>query len=244
MERREYERLAAVEEQGWWFRGLHENLIEAWRRASARSGTAAVLVDAGSGTGGLLTRLKRAIPQACCIGLELDPIAAATAQAKSGAAIVAGSVLAPPFASASCDAIFSADVLCHRGVEPEPALAALAPCLKPGGVLVLNLPAYRWLFSGHDRAVDNVRRFGARELRSLLAAAGFVEIRIRYWNSLLFPLMLAQRLVHRSAKSDVELLPPAVERLFGAILSLERGLFTAGLRLPFGGSILAVAIKP
>lgn len=243
MERREYERLAAVEEQGWWFRGLHENLIEAWRATRPRASDA-VLLDAGSGTGGLLTRLKRAAPQAYCIGLELDAMAAATAQAKSGATIIAGSVIAPPFAAASCDAIFSADVLCHRGVEPAPALAALAPCLKSGGVLVLNLPAYRWLFSGHDLAVDNVRRFGAGEVRTLLRAAGLTDIRIRYWNSLLFPLMLVRRIAHRGAKSDVALLPAAVERLFGAILWLERGLFAAGLRLPFGGSILAVAIKP
>lgn len=243
MERREYERLAAVEERGWWFRGLHRNLIDAWRGTRPQE-SGAVLLDAGCGTGGLLMQLKHAAPQAHCIGLELDPAAAAAARAKSGAALIAGSVLAPPFAPGSCDAIFSADVLCHRGVEPAPALAALAPCLKAGGVLVLNLPAYRWLFSGHDRAVDNVRRFGARELRSLLVAAGFIQIRLRYWNSLLFPLMLAQRLFHRRAKSDVALLPPTIERLFGAILSLERGLSAAGLRLPFGGSILAVAVKP
>lgn len=243
MERREYERLAAVEEQGWWFRGLHENLIRAWQEAQPR-GEGAVLLDAGCGTGGLLTRLRMAAPRAHRIGLELDAAAAATARDKSGAVVVAGSVLAPPFASLSCDAIFSADVICHRGVEPSAALAALIPCLKPGGMLILNLPAYRWLFSGHDLAVDNVRRFGARETRALLADSGFTNIRIRYWNSLLFPLMLAQRLVHRSAKSDVAVLPASAERLFGAILGLEQGLCRIGLRLPFGGSILAVAIKP
>ncbi|HLI22321.1 MAG TPA: class I SAM-dependent methyltransferase [Stellaceae bacterium] len=243
MERREYERLAEVEERGWWFRGLHDNLIRAWQETRPEI-AGAVLLDAGSGTGGLLTRLKQAAPQACCIGLEIDAMAAATARAKSGAAVAAGSVLAPPFAPRSCHAIFSADVLCHRGVEPGAALAALAPCLKSGGLLILNLPAYRWLFSGHDRAVDNVRRFGARETRRLLAAAGFTHIRIGYWNSLLFPLMLAQRLSHRRAKSDVELLPAPIERLFGGILRLERGLSRLGLRLPFGGSILAVAVKP
>jgi SAM-dependent methyltransferase len=153
-------------------------------------------------------------------------------------------VLAPPLAPRSCDAIFSADVLCHRGVEPAEALTALAPCLKPGGLLLLNLPAYRWLFSGHDLAVDNVRRFGAGEIRALLRAAGLVEIRIAYWNSLLFPLMVAQRLIHRGAKSDVALLPPLIERLFGAILGCERILAACGLRLPFGGSILATAVKP
>ncbi|HEY1504845.1 MAG TPA: class I SAM-dependent methyltransferase [Stellaceae bacterium] len=243
MERREYERLAAVEEHGWWFRGLHANLIHAWERHSASAGGVTVL-DAGCGTGGLLTQLAQAAPTARHYGLELDPGAAEMAREKSGAAVIVGSVLAPPLGFQSCDAIFSADVLCHRGVEPAAALAALAPCLRPGGALLLNLPAYRWLFSGHDRAVDNVRRFGAGEVRALLHDAGFAEIRIAYWNSLLFPLMVAQRLIHRDTKSDVELLPPVVERLFGSILRCELALAARGLRLPFGGSILATAIKP
>jgi SAM-dependent methyltransferase len=243
MERREYERLAAVEERGWWFRGLHANLIRAWQRRTKNTASA-ILLDAGCGTGGLLTRLGHAAPSAQRFGLEFDPGAAETARDKSGATLMVGSILAPPLAAQSCDAIFSADVLCHRGVEPVAALAALAPCLKPRGLLLLNLPAYRWLFSGHDLAVDNVRRFGAGEIRALLRDAGFAEIRIGYWNSLLFPLMVAQRLIHRGAKSDVEMLPPVVERLFGAILRCELALGACGLRLPFGGSILATAVKP
>ena len=243
MERREYERLAAVEERGWWFRGLHANLVRAWQDRSAPAHDA-VLLDAGCGTGGLLTRLAAVAPLARRYGLEFDPGAAETARDKSGAALIVGSVLAPPLAPQSCDAIFSADVLCHRGVEPAEALAALAPCLKPRGLLLLNLPAYRWLFSGHDLAVDNVRRFGAGEVRALLRAAGFVDIRITYWNSLLFPLMVAQRLIHRGAKSDVELLPPLIERLFDSTLRCELALAARGLRLPFGGSILATAVKP
>lgn len=242
MEQREYERLAAAEERGWWFRGLHRNLIRAWR-ATPMPARGAILLDAGCGTGGLLTQLASVAPDARCYGLEIDPQIAATARNKSGAAVVAGSILAPPIALGSCAAIFSADVLCHRGVEPAAALAALVPCLKPGGVLVLNLPAYRWLLSGHDRAVANVRRFSGRELRALLGGAGFAEIRVGYWNSLLFPLMVARRLLHRRAASDVELLPVPIERLFGAILRFETALAAAGLRLPFGGSILATAIK-
>lgn len=246
MERREYERLAAAEDRGWWFASLRRNLIHAWRAAAPANG--AIVLDAGCGTGGLLKALRQAAPRARCYGLELDPLAAAVARDKSGAAIIAGSILAPPIAPGACDAIFSADVLCHRGVEPAPALAALALCLKPGGVLILNLPAYRWLFSGHDRAVDNARRFGRRELRGLLGGAGFVDIRIVYWNCLLFPVIVARRLAWRHDRSDVELLPAPFERVFGAVLRCEALLAAtlgiAGLRLPFGGSILATAVKP
>jgi hypothetical protein len=111
-------------------------------------------------------------------------------------------------------------------------------------VIMLNLPAYRWLFSGHDRAVDNVRRFGAGETRRLLREAGFTHILIAHWTSVLFPLMVAQRLLHRRPKSDVAFLPSAVEQLFGSIVAGEARLACFGLRLPFGGSILATATKP
>jgi SAM-dependent methyltransferase len=149
-----------------------------------------------------------------------------------------------PVAAASLDAVFSADVLCHRGVEPFAALESILSCLKPGGVLILNLPAYPWLLSGHDHAVDNVRRFGRSEVRALLKAAGYGRIRTRYWNSLLFPLMVLQRFTHPRGASDVALLPAPIERLFHAIVGIEAWLGDRGLYFPLGGSILATAVKP
>ncbi len=243
MERSEYERLAAVEERGWWFRGLHANLMAACRLAGAAQAAQACVLDAGCGTGGLLTLIATALPQTRRFGLEIDPHAAAMARGKSGAAIAIGSTLMLPFAAGSFDAVFSADVLCHRGVAPAPALESIRSCLKPGGVVVLNLPAYRWLFSGHDRAVDNARRFGRGEVRALLREGGFARIRVRYWNSLLFPLMVLQRLLRKSGASDVALLPAPVERLFNAVIALEAWLVRRGLRFPFGGSILATAVR-
>jgi SAM-dependent methyltransferase len=104
LERHEYERLAAVEEQGWWFRGLRANLIAAWQRAASTSPLPALL-DAGCGTGGLLARLAAARPEAHRFGIDLDPLAAATAQRKSGALIAIASTMALPFASDAFDAI-------------------------------------------------------------------------------------------------------------------------------------------
>ena len=244
MERAEYERLAAVEERGWWFWGLHTNLIAAWRSAAPPILNNPTLLDAGCGTGGLLLRLTSDLPESRCVGIDLDPLAAAIARRKSGAPIVIASTLALPFAPSSLEAVFSADVLCHRGVEPQGALQSIKQCLKPGGTVILNLPAYRWLFSGHDRAVDNVRRFDRAEVRGLLSDQGFVRVETRYWNSLLFPLMVLQRLTHPSGTSDVALLPAPIERFFRAMIAFEAWLASRGLNFPFGGSILATAVKP
>src|SRR5580700_5315801 len=109
--------MAAVEERSWWFRGLHRNLISAWHRAASPLAGPALL-DAGCGTGGLLSQLQHDRSQARCFGIDLDRLAAATAHIKSHAPTAIGSTTALPFARASFDAVFSADVLCHRGVEP------------------------------------------------------------------------------------------------------------------------------
>jgi SAM-dependent methyltransferase len=250
VERGEYERLDASEERMWWFRALHRNLIRIWSAtapAGAGDGRSPRLLDAGCGTGGLLARLG-ASGGAFRAGIDRDDLACRFARGKAGAAIVQGTIDALPFAAMAFDAVFSADVLCHSGVDQQAALLEMRRCLRPGGVLVLNLPAYRWLFSAHDRAVDNARRYARDEVARLMEAAGFVRIRTSYWNTLLFPLMVARRKLAAADASDVALLPQPLEWLLAAVAAGESRLlgrlFAWGLRLPFGGSILAAGVKP
>jgi len=247
MERAEYERLAALDRRLWWFRGLHAQMAGALARHDARAADARLL-DAGCGTGGLLVSLRHRMPAVELFGLERDPTAAAVAQSGSGRPIVAGSVNRLPFRDRTFTAIVSADVLCHRGVEEVPALQEFHRCLRPGGLLVLNLPAYAWLLSRHDLAVHNVRRYTARSTHALLASAGFERIRTGYWNTILFPLMVLRRKLgwrrEGMPASDVVLMPAPVERMFAAIVALEAILLSGGLRLPFGGSVLATAVRP
>ncbi len=246
MERGEYERLDEAEERMWWFRALHRNLIEAWRRSGKGAGQR--ILDAGCGTGGFLARLGESRPALFCAGMDRDFFACTRARGK-GATAAQGSIAALPFADGAFDAVFSADVLCHGGVDQHKALLEMRRCLKPGGVLVLNLPAYRWLFSAHDRAVGNVRRYASAEVAALMAEAGFARIRTTYWNTLLFPLMVARRKLGSSdAASDVALLPAPLEWLLYGVAATESRLLALllawGLRLPFGGSILAAGVRP
>ncbi len=246
----EYAKLYEVEERMWWFRGLHMNLISALRGAQPQEHGQTLMLDAGCGTGGLLSRLRAAMPDRLALGIDLDRDACAMARTKSGRPVVAGSVETLPFPDNSLDAILSADVLCHRGVNEEKTLSDFRRCLRPGGALVLNLPAYRWLLSDHDVAVDNIRRYERRDVHRQLSSAGFDRVDTFYWNTILFPLMLLRRLVlpklrgGKSPVSDVALLPAPVEWLFRKIMALENLAVRCRVRLPFGGSILAVAIKP
>jgi SAM-dependent methyltransferase len=242
MERREYELMAAVEDRLWWYRGLRALAAELFARHAGSSGQP--ILDAGCGTGGLLARLIEARLRPTPVGLEYDPTAAGIAVAKSGRPVAVGSVNELPFADRTLSGMFSLDVLCHRMVEPDRALAEAHRCLESGGILLLNLPAYRWLASAHDARVHNARRFGRREAVGLLEAAGFRIKRATHWNSFLFPLMVLRRLVSREdGASDVRPFPAPLNALFGAIVAAERRLIGWGLDLPFGGSIMLVAEK-
>lgn len=239
----EYDRMDAAEQGMWWYRALHAHAIEALR--PVRIGGAGLL-DAGCGTGGFLARLRAARPDLAATGLEFFPAAAARARTKAGVPVAIGSVNAMPFDAARFGTVVSLDVLCHAGVEPRPALAEMARILAPGGLLLLNLPAFDWLRSAHDLRVRNTRRFTAGGVRRLLAAAGFTAIRTRYWNALLLPLMIAQRkLIARAPDhgSDVAPFPPWLDRGLYAATVLERRLMALGLPFPAGGSILATAIR-
>lgn len=247
MERAEYHRMATLEDSMWWYRALHASLIDRLGPSGAMGGVGAGagLLDAGCGTGGLLARLKAARPDLSLTGLEFDAEAAAIAAAKTGLPVQTGSVNTLPYPDASFDAVVSADVLCHAGVDEAAALAGFRRCLKSGGLLLLNLPAYQWMASAHDRHVHNVRRYTAGQARRLLLDAGFGPVACGYWNSLLFPLMLLHRLMagQDEAASDVRPFPAWQESLFTAVTTAERRLARLGLLLPFGGSVWVEARK-
>ncbi len=234
MEAAEYALMDAAEGRMWWYRALHARLV------ALLEGTDGPILDAGCGSGGLLALLAGGERH----GLEFSALAAPLAAAKSGARIVRGSVNAMPYAEGSFAAVVSADVLCHAAVEPGVALAEVWRVLRPGGRVVLNLPAYQWLLSAHDRRVHNARRATAGSLRRQLQAAGFAGVRVRYWNALLLPLMVVQRKVlarGAAAASDVANFSPWLDAILFAVTDIERRL--PGW-FPAGGSILATATRP
>lgn len=234
----------SAEDHLWWYAGLHAYLLAAFERA--RVPIDAPILDAGCGTGGLLRDLASVAARHRRYGLERFEAAAIRAQQKSGATVVGGSVNDLPFADAAFGAIFSADVLYHRTVSPEQAAREALRCLLPGGVFLVNVPAFQWLSSYHDQRVHGALRFDRKQLMRLLTDAGFTRVSLHYWNSLLFPVMAARRLrpARTDAPSDVERLPKPVNMVLNAIVAFERQLIQFGVRFPFGGSILAVAFKP
>lgn len=244
MEPAEYELMHAVEDRMWWYRGLRRLVADQLARGLARSPAGGPVLDAGCGTGGMLRVLGASVDGRPTLGLDYSPVAAALAAAKADRPVMSGSVNQLPVADGALGAYLSLDVICHADVDPSRALKEAHRCLGPGAIAVFNLPAYGWLLSAHDRRTRNARRFTRGQVRRLLAAQGFGIVRVSYWNTILFPLMLAHRMLEREdAGSDVRDYPRWLDAIFSAALAVERAVIGAGLTLPFGGSLIVVATR-
>ena len=242
MNPKEYEALFEVEDRHWWFVALRREIALALRRHSP---PASGWLDAGSGTGGLLANLHDGAP-AFRVGLDSSLLGILLARFRRLADLAAGSVGALPFPSAVFGLITSIDVLCHRDVEETPALSEMHRCLRPGGVLILQVPAFSWLFGRHDRAVWTNRRFRRGEVERLLEQAGFRLRESFYRMSVLFPAAVLRRLWARRGNVDSDVRPASAAQnaLFGGAARLESALAALGPRLPFGLSVFCVAEKP
>jgi len=226
----------------WYYRALHRHVGRSLAAGLPAAG--AQVLDAGCGTGGLLRWLHAAQPAWTLTGLDFSPLACELARTRTAGEVVQGSIAALPFGDAQFDAIVSCDVVCQVA-EPAQAVREFHRVLRPGGFVVLTMPAYPWMHSYHDKAVGNLRRYTRREVNTLLQGAGFTITRSTYWNMLLFPLAVLRRKILPPAApaSDVHLFPAPVEAGCHALMAVEHAWLGAGGRLPCGNSVLTVAQK-
>jgi hypothetical protein len=119
--------------------------------------------------------------------------------------------------------------------------------LRPGGLLLVRVPALELLRGAHDAEVLTRRRYTRGELARLIERGGLELVRSSYCNSLLFPLLLARRTLDRllgREGSDVGFLPGPLEGLFRRVMGLEAWWLARGLAFPLGASAVALARKP
>lgn len=234
----EYTRIYELERSHWWYQTLHHIVFDAITRHAPPQPR---VLDVGCGTGGLLSGLP---PDARAVGCDLHPEALRLARSRSVRGVRADAA-ALPFAAGSADVVVSLDVLYHAKVKvPQQAVEEMTRVLKPGGILILNVPAYENLRSSHDIAVHTARRFTRAEVRKLLLTTGLEPLVLTHWNTLLFPAIAAMRL-SRKRHTDSDLRPPNpwLNQSVAALLGLERR-WIRHMPLPFGLSIFAAARKP
>ena len=239
MERVVYEQMAELDQRHWWYRARRQVLAELIRR-KALPPPDARLLEIGCGTGHNLDMLGKFGP---VDALELDEQARAIAEQRLGRSVMSAPL--PELAAVPerhYDLVGAFDVIEHIK-DDAAALASIAERLKPGGKFVMTVPAHQWMWSAHDVVNHHKRRYSRAGLKRLVQGSPLRLQSIGYFNSLLFPVAVAERMASKArGKDDANLsLPPtalnsALERVFAA----ERHLI-GRVPLPPGLSLFAVA---
>jgi SAM-dependent methyltransferase len=238
---RDYElQTHAAEDRHWWYRGRRTVLerVIADLRLPAR----AKILDAGCGSGRNMVELAR---HGEVTGVELSDTSVCLARERQAGEVVEGSVLEMPFDGATFDLAVSLDVIEHLE-DDFTALRELRRVVAPGGALLITVPAYQWLWSGHDEINHHHRRYTRRSLQRIGEQAGWQQVRTTYFNSLLLPaailLRVLDRFSHKTTESSLDLwVPPApLNWLLERPLALEAAMIGRGGRIPAGLSLLAV----
>ena len=223
-----------------------------WFRNRARLITATIekffphamsFLEVGTGAGGVLLELRKGNADRRLVGSELLVRGLQHARGRlPGIELVQMDAQRIPFVS-EFDAVGAFDVLEHID-DDRAALAQIFGALVPGGGVIVTVPQHPWLWSAFDECSGHRRRYTRRELATKLAAAGFEIVSMTSFASFVLPLLVASRLRRRTIDLAREFaVPAALNRALVGVGNLERAVIGAGVSLPAGGSLLAVAVR-
>ena len=244
-----------TEERHFWFRARNRLIMAMLKGILPQLPEDYRLVEIGCGTGNVLRVLEPLCGAAHISGMDLFMEGLRFARRRVSCALVQADLQAPPFGR-KVEVVGMFDVLEHLENDGE-VLEQVAKLIIPGGWLLLTVPAFMELWSYFDVASHHARRYRRKELTGKLESAGFEVQQISYTMLLAFPLVWLQRhlsgvttkheemdevRVHDRAMRDLRIVP-VINEILAFLLSLEAPLVAGGVSLPFGSSLIAIAIK-
>lgn len=225
----------------WWYEARSRLLETALARFADTAHGPPTVLDLGSADGPSAAWVRRAA--GLFATLDVDP----RGLSDNG---ICGSGLALPFADASFDIVSAFDVVEHLAPEDR-ALDEVHRVLRPGGLLLMAVPAYQWAWTDHDVANGHHRRYTRPRAVTAVRAAGFRVERATYAFAATFPVFALERLARRARGArhhdaqDVASVPEVPRPVHGALLGLCRidEALLARADLPFGSSVFLAARK-
>lgn len=249
MEAHVYDQFADLEESHFWFAGRRRIFFDLLNKSLTKKGrdlNGLEILEIGCGAGGMLEPLRQ---YGRVTGLDYSADSMRYCRSRGFTRVVTGLGSELPFPDESFDLVALFDVIEHIPDDRQ-VLAEVKRVLKPDGVVFISVPAYQFLYSQNDRVVHHLRRYTASGLRGVIGAAGLQAEKVTYFNTFLFPLILAAIGVLK-VKESLFGLPDGetnlhhqfagpVNGLFGAIMSSER-LLLRNMEFPFGHSLIGMA---
>ncbi len=238
MDRDVYDRMAQHDATHWWYVARRRILADLMARV-IRPAPAARILEVGCGTGHNFDMLGRF---GTVEAIEIDDGARALAEQRLGRTIMTAPLPAlDGVADGTYDVIALLDVLEHIS-DDVTSLQSLKRKLKPGGKILLTVPANPWMWSAHDLAHHHHRRYTQKSLNGVIARAGLKVDLMSHFNSLLFPVAAAARMIGKlvgKTTSDDQMPAAPINALLTGIFGLERALI-GRVPLPAGVSIVAI----
>lgn len=237
----EYTKMFSLEDHYWWFVGRRDLALRLFRRYRGTCGDGPCVLDVGCGTGAVLKELPQQGVQP--MGVDMSPLALKYCRQRGLKRLVRGDGTALPIQNEQLEGVIGLDVFEHIA-DDMAAFREAHRVLRPGQVLVLSVPAFRWLWGPHDIALHHERRYTRGEMKRKLEECGFEVVRLSYSVFFLFPVVCLWRVAEKRkkgpAKASLVGVPDWANRLLIGLQRFESWLIER-IDLPWGSSVVAVA---
>ena len=242
-----FEDLAQAERSHFWFQARAKAIAALIQPVVSSLPTNYRVLEIGCGTGNILRTLEQACPNAQVVGMDLYESGLQLARRDGAGSLVCADATQLPF-RADFDVVGLFDVIEHLD-DDVGMLKHVRKAVRPGGAVLLTVPAVASLWSDFDRVACHRRRYSTGQLQRAMTDAGLYVEYLSPFMLPLFPMMwLGRRLkkpaadaAAREAKVRNELRPhPLLNRMMATLLAWEPATLRARRTLPLGTSLAAI----
>lgn len=247
MEKAIFQKIHELQKNGWWFGNARNKLVGALTEKYIPGYANKKALDVGCSEGAFLDYLSDKKIDVKAIDIDNNAIEFCRERGY-GDQVNYGSLLDIPYKDKTFDIVFLLDIVEHIKDDSK-AISEVNRVLGLQGSAVIIVPAYQWLWSQNDVAYHHQRRYSVRQIKELVKSKDFRITFIGFFNTILFPVfviftMLSKFTRQKPDSTVLKPVPKPLNYLLARIMQFERWLIIkAGIKLPFGSSIILLVTK-